>query len=138
MFRRFSVTLILFAWACAHGWIWDAAQVLAWGKMFGGYVQEMSFQEAVKTTFDPTQPCELCVAIDQARSPQPAPDYPYPTPPNSSPKNDLKWTLTLGPNQESISGKEIPDAEFSWRMLQALSPTTQIFPVPTPPPKYPV
>ncbi len=67
MRRRIAIASLCFAWICANGAIWDAVQVFAWGKMFAGYAQMMSVPAALRATFDPARPCELCVTVADAR-----------------------------------------------------------------------
>ena len=65
--RHVAIVSLCFAWVCANGAIWDAAQVFAWGKMFAGYAQTMSVSEALRATFDPEKPCDMCVGVAQAK-----------------------------------------------------------------------
>jgi hypothetical protein len=65
--RRIATFSLLFAWVCANGAIWDAVQVFAWGKMFAGYSQTMSVSAALRATFDPEKPCEMCVGVATAK-----------------------------------------------------------------------
>ena len=67
MRRRIATFSLLFAWVCANGAIWDAVQVFAWGKMFAGYSQAMSVPAALRATFDPAKPCEMCVGVATAK-----------------------------------------------------------------------
>lgn len=65
--RHVAIASLCFAWICANGAIWDAAQVFAWGKMFAGYAQTMGLAEALRETFDPAKPCEMCVGVANAK-----------------------------------------------------------------------
>ena len=65
--RRVAIVSLFFAWVCANGAIWDAAQVFAWGKMFAGYTQTMGIADALRATFDPAKPCEMCVGVANAK-----------------------------------------------------------------------
>lgn len=65
--RHVAIASLCFAWICANGAIWDAAQVFAWGKMFAGYAQTMSVTEALRATFDPEKPCEMCLGVANAK-----------------------------------------------------------------------
>jgi hypothetical protein len=65
--RRLATFSLLFAWVCANGAIWDAVQVFAWGKMFAGYSQAMSVPAALRATFDPAKPCEMCMGVATAK-----------------------------------------------------------------------
>jgi hypothetical protein len=58
----------MLAWLCANGVIWEAMQVAAWGKMFAGYSESMSFSQALRETLDPAKPCDMCVGIAKAKS----------------------------------------------------------------------
>lgn len=65
--RRVAIASLFFAWICANGAIWDAAQVFAWGKMFAGYAQTMSVPAALQATFDPARPCDMCLGVATAK-----------------------------------------------------------------------
>jgi hypothetical protein len=65
--RSLATVCLLFAWLCANGAILDVVQVFAWTKMFTGYAQEMPVAHALKETFDPAKPCELCVGVAKAK-----------------------------------------------------------------------
>lgn len=67
MRRKISTACLLFAWLCANGAIWDVMQVFAWTKMFTGYAQNMAVAAALKETFDPNKPCELCTTVAKAK-----------------------------------------------------------------------
>ena len=66
--RSISLFTLLFAWLCANGSVWDVVQVVAWGKMFAGYAQTLSFGQSVRETMDPDKPCRLCLAVSKARA----------------------------------------------------------------------
>jgi hypothetical protein len=65
--HRVATFSLLFAWVCAHGAIWDAVQVFAWGKMFAGYAGTMNVAAALRETFDPTKPCDMCLGVANAK-----------------------------------------------------------------------
>lgn len=65
--RRLPIIALLLAWVCANGALLDAAQVLAWAKMFRGYAAVMPAGEALAKTFDPANSCRLCVRVAAAR-----------------------------------------------------------------------
>lgn len=67
MRKKTALFALLLAWLCANGVLLDAAQVLAWAKMFAGYSNTMSVAAALDATFDPAKPCNLCVGISTAR-----------------------------------------------------------------------
>lgn len=61
MRKNVSIGCLLFAWLCANGALWDAVQVVAWGKMFADYSKVMPVPQAIALTFDGSLPCDLCV-----------------------------------------------------------------------------
>lgn len=76
--RRFiAITSLACAWLCANGSVWDAVQIVAWGRMFSAYSETMTVAAALKETFDPAKPCKLCLRVGkgkaQARQQMPAP-----------------------------------------------------------------
>lgn len=58
---------LLFAWLCANGALLDGVQVFAWAKMFAGYSQTMSASAALRATFDPAKPCDMCIGVAAAK-----------------------------------------------------------------------
>ncbi|MFI5336557.1 MAG: hypothetical protein ACHQ5A_07220 [Opitutales bacterium] len=60
MRRHASLACLLLAWFCANGAVWDAVQVVAWGRMFSDYSQFLPVAKALEKTFDGSQPCEIC------------------------------------------------------------------------------
>jgi hypothetical protein len=76
--RRFiAITSLACAWLCANGSVWDVVQIFAWGRMFSAYSETMTVSAALKETFDPAKPCQLCLRVGkgkaQARQQLPAP-----------------------------------------------------------------
>ncbi len=65
--RRFAIFSLLTAWLLATGSQWDVVQVIAWGRMFTGYVRTMSVGQALEQTFDADKPCALCCAVSRAK-----------------------------------------------------------------------
>lgn len=65
--KTFASLALFFAWICANGAIWDAAQVLVWGKMFSDNTRTMSVGAALAATFDPAKACELCAGVADAK-----------------------------------------------------------------------
>jgi hypothetical protein len=65
--RTCSIACLFFAGLCAIGGIWNGVQVFAWSRMFAGYARELTVGEALRATFDPAKPCELCRAVSKAR-----------------------------------------------------------------------
>ncbi len=41
--------------------------MLAWAKMFAGYARVMPVGEALRVTFDPNKPCDMCLGIAAAK-----------------------------------------------------------------------
>ena len=70
--RQLQVLTLCFAWLCANGALWDAVQVVAWGKMIRDYSQIMSFTQAVQKTFDGSGACEICAVVDDVKASTPA------------------------------------------------------------------
>ena len=46
----------------------DTVQVFAWTRMFAGYSRELPLASALRATFDPARPCELCLAVAKAKA----------------------------------------------------------------------
>lgn len=67
MKKKLAITCLLLAWICANGALLDVVQVFAWGKMFSGYAQTMPVAAALKETFDPAKPCEMCLGVASAK-----------------------------------------------------------------------
>ena len=67
MRRRCSLFLLCVAWICANGTALDLVQVFAWTRMFAGYACVLPVGAALRTTFDPSKPCELCRAVAKAQ-----------------------------------------------------------------------
>jgi hypothetical protein len=67
MTRRLASISLLGAWLFAGGAVLDVAQVVAWTRMFAGYVRTESIASAARDTFDPGRPCALCRRVSQAR-----------------------------------------------------------------------
>ena len=72
MRRLFATSVLALAWLCANGAIWDAVQVFAWARMFTGYAQSFPVDVALRETFDPTKPCDICEVVTDAKSSPPA------------------------------------------------------------------
>jgi len=65
--KKFSTACLLLAWLCANGALLDVVQVFAWSRMFTGYLETMNVTAALRATFDPAKPCELCVSVTKAQ-----------------------------------------------------------------------
>ncbi len=68
MSRRLASISLLCAWFCASGAVLDVAQVVAWSRMFAGYVRTESIGIAAMETFDPGKACALCRRVSEARN----------------------------------------------------------------------
>ncbi len=67
MRSRLSIWCLLAAWLCANGALLDLEQAYAWARMFAGYVQTLPLGQAAALTLDPSKPCPICRAVQQAR-----------------------------------------------------------------------
>ncbi len=65
--KPIATAALLFAWLCANGALLDGLQVFAWTRMFANYTQSMSLTAALRETFDPAKPCELCIGVSNAK-----------------------------------------------------------------------
>lgn len=63
--RRITLCLLL---ATSLGLHWGLLQSVAWTGMLIDHLGVRSLDEAVSMTFDGAHPCELCLAIDEARA----------------------------------------------------------------------
>jgi len=68
--RKLQLICLLSAWLVATGSPWDVVQVFAWGRMFTGYVRQMSLTAAFGQTFKPDNMCSLCRAVKAAKQRQ--------------------------------------------------------------------
>lgn len=125
MRRGVSIAGLLFAWLCAQGALTDAMQVFAWGRMFTGYARTMTWSAAVRQTFDPNKPCELCCAVREVRKAE----RKAPAAPLTDDAAKLVLFLTAA---EAGVGPALSSAEFSSRESMA---TEWCVPVPKPPPR---
>jgi hypothetical protein len=67
--KRLQVVVCLSAWLIATGCQWDLVQLVAWGRMFAGYSQEMSMSAAARKTFS-GEMCSLCRAVQKGKQEQ--------------------------------------------------------------------
>ncbi|MFA5057217.1 MAG: hypothetical protein WC485_03820 [Opitutaceae bacterium] len=125
MRRHLSVACLLAAWLCATGALLDVAQVLAWTRMFTGYVHTLPVAQALSRTFDPEQPCALCLAVQKARetgrrqSPPPA-------------VTAGQKVVLISQPAESLAPAATPVA---WLGSDQISASSWLPPVPVPPPR---
>ncbi len=65
--KPIAIAALLLAWLCANGALLDGLQVFAWTRMFANYSQSMSVSAALRATFDPAKPCDLCIGVANAK-----------------------------------------------------------------------
>ena len=125
MRRILSIGMLLFAWLCANGLLLDAAQVFAWSRMFAGYSETMTVGAALRETFDPNKPCELCVGVAEARDAQDAAKAPL------AAQNDVKLVLAL----EASPVVVFSAPASAWPAASPEPALVRRDPVPVPPPR---
>ena len=125
MHRRIAILSLLFAWLCANGILLDAMQLVAWGKMFAGYSQSMSVGQALKETFDPAKPCEMCSRIakvkDEVKEKMPLPEQ----------QHGGKFVLAI----HTVDSPVFRNDPGEWMNSPATRLTERTDPVPLPPPR---
>lgn len=123
--RRLAIASLSLAWLCANGLMWDAMQMAAWGKMFAGYTETMSVTQALRETFDPAKPCEMCrgiaLAKDATQKQSPAPEQ----------QSAAKFVLAL----QAVDAPVFGPARETWTSLRAPRLAERSDPVPLPPPR---
>lgn len=120
-----SVLCLLLAWLCANGAVLDVMQVVAWGRMFAHYVNDMPVETALTRTFDPGKPCELCLAVQKARAAG-REQSPAPTPGSS-----VKLAL-ISQETEPMAPPAMPRSELEGLPVRGV---VRCDPVPVPPPR---
>jgi hypothetical protein len=106
--RILAITALLSAWVCANGAIWDAVQVFAWSKMFAGYAQQMPLGAALRETFDPAKPCELCGTVTKAKADEQKRALPQPESGATKLQLACEWTATIAAATPSQSWPAAP------------------------------
>jgi hypothetical protein len=86
--KNVSIAGLLLAWLCANGALLDLVQVFAWGRMFAGYTETMNVAAALRATFDPQKPCDLCLHVADAKGVARQQSAPAPSE-RTAPKLDL-------------------------------------------------
>jgi hypothetical protein len=76
--RNLCALCMLAAWLCANGAALDVVQAFAWARMFAGYSHTATVEVAMKETFDPSNLCPICRAVQksherESRHPETAP-----------------------------------------------------------------
>lgn len=126
MRHRVSILCLCFAWVCANGALWDAVQVVAWGKMFADYSTYLSPAKALAKTFDGSKPCELCSVAQHAKDA--TREAQSPAAPGSNGERLLLMTEVAAPLVMAA-----PD--FSWPIMANDSGPLRAERVPVPPPR---
>jgi len=126
--KNLAIIALLFAWLCAHGAVWNVVQVVAWSRMFAGYAQSLPIATALRETFDPQKPCELCVVVQQARE----------TDPTSKPADPLRSAperLILACDVAVAATAVTTTPDQKWPFTVDAYAETRREPVPLPPPR---
>ena len=121
----FGISCLLLAWLCANGAVLDVMQVVAWGRMFAHYVNDLPVETALTRTFDPGKPCELCLAVQKARATE-REQSPAPTPGST-----VKLTL-ISQEAEPVAPPAMPGNELESLPVRGVM---RCDPVPVPPPR---
>ena len=123
--RKLAIVSLAFAWLCANGVLWDAMQIFAWGKMLAGYTETMSLGAALRETFDPAKPCEMCVGIAKAKD---ATHKQAPAPESSA---AAKFHLAMHPVEAPV----FATPRTAWPVSRTMILLERTDPVPLPPPR---
>lgn len=125
MSRKLAIVSLAFAWLCANGVLWDAMQVVAWGKMLAGYTETMPLGDALRATFDPAKPCEMCVGIAKAK------DATQKQAPAPEPGSAAKFHLAM----HVVESPVFAPAPAAWPVARTTMLRERTDPVPLPPPR---
>ena len=125
MRRRLSLCCLLLAWLCANGALWDAVQVVAWGKMFATYASYLPVGKALEKTFDGSKPCEICAIAQHGRDAQ----QHQPSP--AAPDGPERILLAFDPPAALV----VTAPDFSWPGVFSDSGLIRSESVPLPPPR---
>jgi hypothetical protein len=123
--KKAAIFSLFLAWLCAHGALLDGVQVFAWAKMFAGYTQTMSVTAALRETFDPAKPCEMCLGVAAAK------DTAKKQLPASVENSPEKIVLALVAANRMVL---VPELE-SWPPMSAVLAVSRSEAVPVPPPR---
>jgi hypothetical protein len=123
--KKVAFFSLLLAWLCANGGLLDGMQVFAWAKMFAGYAQTMSVAAALRETFDPAKPCEMCLGVAAAK------DTARKQVPQSVEFSAEKITLAL----EAPSKIILAPVSETWPPIVAMTAVSRSEAVPVPPPR---
>lgn len=125
MRKKIATLSLLFAWLCANGALLDGVQVFAWAKMFAGYARVMPLGEALRVTFDPNRPCDVCLGVAAAK------ETAKQQLPAGVDRAAEKIQLALQPTASLVLSQ--PPAD--WPPALALAAPSRTDPVPVPPPR---
>ncbi|HTZ22296.1 MAG TPA: hypothetical protein VMC06_15545 [Opitutaceae bacterium] len=123
--RSFAIYSLIFAWICANGAVWDAVQFFAWARMFAGYSHTLPIRAALRETFDPGKPCEICMAVARAKEAE------RKQAPRPLERSAVKFVLACE-TQEKIQIVPLPRA---WPAVPDRTGAIRREPVPVPPPR---
>ncbi len=126
MRKRLAITALFVAWLCANGAIWDVMQCVAWGKMFAGYSETMPIAQALRETFDPAKPCDMCGSIAKAK------DSTKEHLPQAGQQTDAAKFLLVVHAADTAVFQTDPG---EWMALRVPSLSERTDPVPLPPPR---
>lgn len=125
MRKQVALFSLLFAWLCANGALLDGVQVFAWAKMFAGYARTMPAADALRETFDPAKPCEMCTGVAAAK------DVAKKQIPQSVERSAEKIVLALQATPNVI----LVRVASEWPVMTELAAPSRCEPVPVPPPR---
>ena len=125
MRKHVAIFSLLVAWLCANGALLDGVQVFAWAKMFAGYTQTMPVGAALRETFDPAKPCEMCLGVAAAK------DTARKQLPQSIEHTTEKIVLAL----ETVTRIVLAQVSEAWPPAVAAVAMTRAEAVPVPPPR---
>ncbi len=115
----------MLAWLCANGAIWDAVQVVAWGRMYATYASYLPAGEALARTFDGSKPCEICSVAQRGRDAQQQQQSP------TAPTGGERLVLAC----EAPAPLILTAPDFAWPGVEHDSGLTRTDAVPVPPPR---
>ena len=126
MKKNVAIASLLLAWLCANGALLDLVQVFAWGKMFSGYVKTMPVAAALRETFDPAKPCDMCVSVASAKG-----DLEQKSAPATVARDGERLLLAF----HTVTPIIFVKAKAEWPAALASVATVRREPVPVPPPR---
>lgn len=125
MRKKVATLSLLLAWLCANGALLDGVQVFAWAKMFAGYARVMPMGEALRVTFDPNRPCDMCLGIAAAK------EHAKQQLPQTPEQTLEKLLLAYHASTVFI----VPQEPTQWPAVLASTAPSRVEKVPVPPPR---